>query len=149
LEARTNDKEDALIVQSQIMAVILDRLAKNGVRKQDFSSEDFVASLPPDISENLDYEEDFESCVDWLRQEGFLTYSQSSTGTNDEPCFYNVVATAKCFKLLEIRVPALGDKNAKEVLAANTSGDADSNLFVKSGAFLGGLLASFTKTLAD
>lgn len=141
--------DDVIGRYSEVVAAILNALASNGLKRQEFSSVEFYEKLPHIALSHAEFAEIFFDIMQWLRDEGFIRFEQSSGGTEeDEVCFYGCAPTSLCLSVLNRPIESLGGRSGRQVLSANSSGEITASTWVKAGSLFGGLLGGFTKSIS-
>jgi hypothetical protein len=145
----TTESTDTAIGQySEVAAEILNALASKGLKRQELSSKVFYEKLSHIAISPAEFAEVFYDTAQWLRDEGYIRFEQTSFGTEDEECLYGCVPTSLCLAVLDKRIESLGDRSGREVLRANNSGEITASMWVKAGSLFGGLLGGFTKSIS-
>ena len=120
-----------------MLARLVQRLAENGVIKEDVSSDDFVSDTADQNEVQI-----FCDLVDWLSGEGVVRTDGGYSGGNGD-VVYELVLTSRGFWLLEqdyttdLTLGAAIKKVSQN--GAKTSGLGD---------FFGGMLGGFTKSIS-
>ena len=124
--------------QSTVMlARLVQRLADNGVIKEDISSDDFVSDHTAQNEVQI-----FCDLIDWLSREGVIRTDGGYSGGNGD-FVYDLVLTSRGFWLLEQDYTANLTLGAA-IKAVSQNGAMTSGL----GDFVGGMLGGFTKSIS-
>jgi hypothetical protein len=131
---------------SELVAAILDDVVSHGLQRRIMSVTAIRQRLDHLTAHPSDFETMFADTMVWLRDEGYIRFSTHKTGRLEESYFQDVVPTAKCLAAMDKKIEGL-EKTARQVLAANTAGEASATNYVKAGSFFGGFFGGAIRSL--
>lgn len=135
-------------LQDALRGMIVARLLKAGVRRIDFSAEDFFPDLMQEVSELSEFDSLFLDMWLWLRDEGFVRFETMCSGSNGEACVINVQATSKTIALLDMVLPGESGVTPRRLIEPDGQANGTAN-HVKLGAFVGAVLGGFTSAIGS
>lgn len=134
-----------LEVQDQLRGALMAQLLKEGVSRQDFSSEDFFREFESDFQDIAGFDELFVDMLIWLRDEGIIRYDSLYGGTADETCVSLCSPTARAMAELDSEVPGDSGRTVRDI--ATLSDETSYTNYGRLGAFFGGLIGGYQGTL--
>lgn len=137
---------DDLDAQDELRGLLLARLLAQGVRRVDYSSQDFYEAFTADYPTFAEFDGVFDDMLAWLKAERFIRFETTCEGTMGETCVVGLQATSKAISLLDKQVPETGAK-ARDLIRPTGDKSDDAANFAKFGNFVGGLLAGFATSL--
>lgn len=132
-----------LEIQDQLRGAIMAKLLEGGVTRQDLSAEEFFdPSFATDFDDLAGFDDLFSDMIIWLRDEGFIRYSDQYGGTEGETCVSLCCPTAKAMKQLDEKVPGAGPGTVREI---TQQGGSDN--YGRLGSFFGGLIGGYQSAI--